>query len=238
MQQMIYPAAPECSKTQIPACGPDNWGEKKFWVIRGPVDDIIRLYLVFMECKVQITASSQTKGDKVWESIEGIERHSYSVVGSWNDFKCEAMTADEETGVWTYSGTLGANVFPNSCSYYELFRIVLDEDTDHAWYPEHALATLGESLVQGPDAGGKENYWLMRNPQAGTNFQIKFDRNALDRRRMVSWMWETPPMYNITGDYLLQLTENGQPENIVTEAPSIPALDLYTHQASKALALD
>jgi len=154
--------------------------------------------------RVEVTISSETKGGKTWESTEGFQRHSYSVVGSWNDYACEPMTPKEtDTGVvWTYRGKIGANVSDVVRCFYEFFRVCVDEDQEHTWYPEHQIAHLGESIAQGPDNGGKDNFWIMKNPQSGAEFEITFDLNALDRRNIVSWSWMVQPVYDFTGGEL------------------------------------
>merc|ERR1712060_929046 len=139
-----------------------------------------------------------------------MERHTYSVVGSWNNFQCEPMIPDQDTGVWTFGGMVGTNMSEEFRCFYELFHIVLDEDLEYAWYPDHAVATLGECIVQGPDNDGKENYWVIKSPHAGAKFEIKLDFNALDRRKIVTWTWETKPVYDFTGGALNLTLEDSQ----------------------------
>jgi len=203
MQQIMYPASARCTKTKFPACGPDAWGRGKRWLIRAPVDEIVRISLTVVEPTITVVISSETKGEKVWESEEGVARHSFSVVGSWNDFVPEAMTADQDNpGVWLYRGVIGSNISDEFRCFYELFRILLDEDPTHAWHPAQNFATLGECLVEGPDDAGEDHSWVLKNPQAGSAFEIKLDFKALDRRRIVSWTWDCPPVYDFTGGAL------------------------------------
>jgi hypothetical protein len=205
LQQLIYPKL-SGSADEGEACGPDDLGDRKNFVATGLVDELVHLQLLVDEGRV--TVRRVTKASEVlssWESVSGMDRHSYCVCGSWNLYNPEEMTRSSDESVWRFSGQMGTSMSQEYRSFYEYFHIRVDGDSRHALYPLYNYATKEECMVQGPDSKGKGAYWLIKSPHAGAKFEIVFNPKALDRRKIVTWTWAEKPVYDFRGG-LLALT--------------------------------
>merc|ERR1712232_254130 len=89
--QVIYPAVPKAMKTSIPVRGPDNKGDGKLWLLRGPIGEQVVIQLLVSEQHIVVTVSSPTKGKKTWRGADNDDWHDYFVVGSWTDWNLSPM---------------------------------------------------------------------------------------------------------------------------------------------------
>merc|ERR1719510_2442085 len=113
-------------KTNVPIRGPDDMGNGKTWLMKGPVDEIVKLRLEIDDAKITVALISETKGERVWESKEGWERHDYHLVGSWMEGKSEPMEMDfQNPGVFKCKGTFGSNWSTRFNRLVEYFKVVV-----------------------------------------------------------------------------------------------------------------
>jgi len=194
--QMIYPARPRAVRAGVPARGPDHLAGGKGWLVQGPAGDVMKVNLRLEDAHITVSVSSEVKGTKVWQSLEGWARHDYCVVGSWTDSTPVAMVADPERGVYKAFGKIrGDAATMDGRSFAEAFQIVVDEDCGHAVYPQQDAAGSGESIVLGPSAtsgaDSEGRSWVVRSHVPHARFEIIYDPHAVDRRKVVTWSWMT-----------------------------------------------
>jgi len=193
--QLIYPGKPHTSTTDVPVRGPDDLGSGKMWSIAGPVGELVKVRLEVNDGQIIVSSSSKTQGEKVWESQEGWERHSY-----WLSFAggpCTQMVADTDNpGVLRARGTIGQNYIEKFRGLCEFFNIIVDEDSNFGYYPDVAYASTGECICWGPEKIPPETPFLIKSWQAGAGFEVVLDMKAKDRRKRVTWTWDSPPQYN------------------------------------------
>uniref|UniRef100_A0A7S0B8W2 Ketosynthase family 3 (KS3) domain-containing protein n=1 Tax=Pyrodinium bahamense TaxID=73915 RepID=A0A7S0B8W2_9DINO len=181
-QQMIYPAKSGCSE-DVPVCGPDDMCNGKSWTLSGKSGEIVTLRLQVIDAHVKVTVLSNSMGTRVMQSIEGPKRHSYYVSGTFNNWAYAEMTYDEETvSTFTYSGLVG-----ESCQEY--FYISADADPGLSFFPEAEGAYPGDSIVAGPGPAAETRVFFIFSLKAGAEFKIIFDRNAVDKRKIVDVRW-------------------------------------------------
>jgi len=212
-QQCIYPSVANTENNPTAyACGPDDLGKGRSWVLRGVPGDSVKIRLETEEAKVVVKIIRQA-GEKVYESLP--ERHNYSVVASWNDYTTkDLMTRDPENpSIWRLQGVMGQNVSEDLGTFYELFQIQVDGDPNAVIYPPFPLASVGECIVEGPDDQGQENFFVLKSPNAGISFEIVLDLKALDRRNIISCKWAQPRVYDFRSGNL-QLSLEGNMEAI------------------------
>merc|ERR1712084_102644 len=116
-------------RTTVPVRGPDGYGKGKHWVVRGPADDFVTVRLRIVDAHITVKVSSEVKGSKVWESCEGWNRHTYSVVGSWTNAEPVPMVLDTlSPGVFKAYGKLREMYAQEIDGFVEVFKIVVDDD--------------------------------------------------------------------------------------------------------------
>jgi len=177
--QAIYPAMPKAMRTAVPVRGPDDRGEQKNWIVRGPTGEGVRIQLQVWEGDISVTISSDTKGTKTWTNQLGEDSRTYFVTASWNNWGFTQMTQSRKN-VYT------TKMVVESADKLESFNVVVDRDTHQVIHPEMEYAPLEVSLAQGPDDKGKSLYWAFA-AQAGTSVKITLDLTQTDKRQMVIW---------------------------------------------------
>jgi len=202
-RQLVYPAVPQAMRTTIPVRGPDCFGKGKSWLYRGPPEGIVKVRLQIVDAHVTVMACSETKGDKVWESCDGWDRHQYCVVGSWTNWTPVTMVMDPEApGVFRAYGKVRDLIVEELNCFAEFFHVVVDQDMAQAFYPQIDSSDSGEMIALGPDGDGKDKNWLVRSGAPDARFEICLDVNAADRRKIVTWSWmeaEEDGMQALTG---------------------------------------
>nr|AQS99281.1 type I polyketide synthase [Gambierdiscus excentricus] len=198
-QQLIYPSDNLCTKTTVPVRGPDHMGEGKMWVVLGKVEEKVFIRLeVDDAAKIILSVRSKSMGELVWESVEGWSRHTY-----WLAFQTgltTEMTMDEEQpGVFKARGQIGQNYSEQYRGFCEFFNVIVDEDPKFGFCPDVAFAGSGECIVWGPDKGCGDKPFLVKSWQAGAGFEVSLDLKATDKRKIVTWKWDTPPQFNFAG---------------------------------------
>jgi len=197
-QQLIYPAKPQGLRTSVPVRGPDELGAGKRWLIRGPVDEVVKIRAEIDDGKITVAVVSETKGEKVWESVEGWDRHEYWL--ALKDGPCRRMSMDPEIpGVFRARAVVGQNYDERFRGFCEFFNVIVDEDPNYAFYPEVGFASTGECIVRGPDRDCGGRPFTVKSWQAGAAFEAVLDLNATDRRRRVTWAWAAPPQLGFAG---------------------------------------
>merc|ERR1712060_813607 len=99
-------------------------------------NEAIRVQVELADGHVRVTVASEVRGEKVWHSLEGWDRHQYSVVGSWSNWVPVPMVMDpSEPGVFRAFARVSA--FPSHRHGFcvERFQIIVDEDRNQAFYP-------------------------------------------------------------------------------------------------------
>jgi len=196
--QAIYPAKPRAMKTSIPIRGPDNLDMGKAWLLRGSVGEVVNIRFEVDDAKFVLTVNSESKGESMYESLEGWLRREYSLAASWNDWMWQKMEMDPDNpGVFKFQGVIGQNYSETYRGFCEFFTIAVDEDENHVLYPEVANAGSGETMVMGPGPHGvgKENQWMVRTLTDGAMFEVVLDVNSIDRRKIVTWTWDAPQRF-------------------------------------------
>jgi len=195
--QRIYPATPGAVRTTVPVRGPNSLGEGKFWTIRGMPNEEMTVRLSIVDAHVTVSVSSEIRGEKVWESEEGWDRHQYCALASWNGWVPVQMVMDpSEPGIFRAYGKVGQNFSTQHGAYVERFHIVVDEDSSHAFYPQISDAPALQYITEGPGPPA-DKHWLIRSRLPNARFELCLDLNQSDRRRCVSWIWvEAPALPN------------------------------------------
>uniref|UniRef100_A0A7S1SEG7 Ketosynthase family 3 (KS3) domain-containing protein n=1 Tax=Alexandrium catenella TaxID=2925 RepID=A0A7S1SEG7_ALECA len=192
--QMIYPAEGNCTKTTVAVRGPDHLGAGKMWVVTGPVGELVKVRLEVDDAKIIVAIVSKSMGEKVWESTEGWDRHSY-----WLNFQggpCTKMTMDPEVpGVFRARAQIGSNFSEEYRGLCEFFNVIIDEDPTVGFCPDVSCASTGECIVWGPELGCSDRPFLAKSLQVGAGFEVILDLKAVDRRKTVTWVWDTPPSF-------------------------------------------
>lgn len=188
-KQAVYPAKPQTTRMSIPVRGPDELGHGKNWRIRGPPGDNVKIRLRVVDAQITVTLMSDTKGTKVWQSEQGWARREYFLTGSFNGWLFTPMTMDPvRPGIFKAVGTVPDKCDILNCGYLSEFQIVIDEDTDRAYYPDMNGAGSGECIVRGPDGEGAGKHFLVRtNCMPSQSFEVSLDLTAIDRRKTVTF---------------------------------------------------
>eukprot|EP00408_Alexandrium_pacificum_P034129 CAMPEP_0171292010 /NCGR_PEP_ID=MMETSP0790-20130122/71941_1 /TAXON_ID=2925 /ORGANISM="Alexandrium catenella, Strain OF101" /LENGTH=1257 /DNA_ID=CAMNT_0011761739 /DNA_START=74 /DNA_END=3848 /DNA_ORIENTATION=- len=193
--QLIYPARPQTTATNVAVRGPDDLGKGKMWQVTGAVGELVKLRLEVNDGQVIVSVTTKSQGEKVWESQEGWERHSY-----WLTFiggPAQQMTMDPELpGVFRARGTIGQNYYEKYRGLCEFFNITIDEDANFGYFPDVAYAGSNECICWGPDRVPTATPFMVKSLQAGAGFEVVLDTRAADRRKRVTWVWDTPPQFN------------------------------------------
>nr|AQS99258.1 type I polyketide synthase [Gambierdiscus excentricus] len=113
---------------------------------------------------------------------------TYYVVGSWNDNRPQAMTADHDKALGLFTFDLGP--LPMWASRYD-FQIVRNKDVIQVFHPKYgsiASEDWDEVDVEGPDEGGINKAWCIKG-KGGDRFRIDFQRNLENDQdvRRISW---------------------------------------------------
>ncbi|CAE7905325.1 Wrnip1 [Symbiodinium necroappetens] len=94
-EQVIYPAKPalDAGATAIPVRGPDAFGNGKCWRITGKHGESVRLRIEIVDALIKVSVSSLIRPDSGWTAsgVTGPARHSYWVLGSFNNWSPEQM---------------------------------------------------------------------------------------------------------------------------------------------------
>mmetsp|Transcript_134028 Transcript_134028/g.286576 ORF Transcript_134028/g.286576 Transcript_134028/m.286576 type:complete len:180 (-) Transcript_134028:235-774(-) len=166
-----------------PARGPDDLGEGKYFVVKGTPGEEVLLKFTIVDGHITVTA-----GAKEWQSVEGWERHSYSVIGSFNEGMPLPMAMDPlKPGIFTCRVQGGANWIDEMGSFADFFQVAVDDDLSKAWYPEGGGARSGDVIVRGPDSGGESQNFLARSASPGTMYDIVLDLTAEDHRKIITF---------------------------------------------------
>jgi len=183
-EQLIYPARNSCSE-DVPVRGPDNMCNEKCWHISGKVGEAVTLRLQIVDAHVTLTVLSNSMGNRVMHSVEGPHRHGYYVAASFTGWSFEPMELDPATSsTFKYRNSLGF-------SGEEFFYVAADADPGLCFFPEAEAAYPGDSIVAGPAAAADGRVFHVFGLRPGAEFEIRFDRNALDRRKLVDVRWIT-----------------------------------------------
>jgi hypothetical protein len=144
VNQLIYPAKSGAVKTTVPVRGPDSFGKKKYWQIRGMPGEELTVTLEVSDGHLRVTVASDVRGDKVWESEDGWERHSYHVYGSWTNWVPVTMVMDaQRPGIFRAFGKIQSRGF---AGFMERFYIIVDEDIHLSLYPQLTCSRPYEQL--------------------------------------------------------------------------------------------
>jgi len=197
-QQLIYPAVNGATSGDVPVRGPDDLGDGKMWLVTGPVDQLVTIRLEVSDGQVLVSVATSSQGEKVWESQEGWERHTY-----WLNFQngpCIQMSMDPEVpGLFRARYQMGRHFDEQYRGICEFFTVIVDGDPNFGFFPDFACASSGECIVWGPDRVPLERPFLVKSWQAGAGFEVALDARARDRRKMVTWSWDTPPRFVFSG---------------------------------------
>jgi len=183
--QEIYPARSGTSE-DTPVCGPDALCNSRGWRVTGKSGELVTVRVQVVDAHVTVTVISATLGTRVMHSVEGPKHHSYHIAGTFNDWKFEEMTLDEESlATFRYRGRVGE-------SGYEHFYVATDADHGLAYFPEAHSTYPGSAIVRGPGAigqAGEGKLFAISCLKPGAEFEIEFDRFADDKRRIVTVKW-------------------------------------------------
>jgi hypothetical protein len=189
-QQAIYPAKHKGLSENTPVRGPDELCGKKYFRASGRPEESVSIKLTIADAKVMVTATTESKGMREWKSLEGWERHQYSVVGSFSGAVPCPMNMDlMNPGVFTCNVTIGDDYDEKVDGFVEYFQVCMDDDADIAFYPEHNMGGSAETIVRGPDGKGADKMFFVRAPVPYASLEITLDLTSVDKRRIVTWKW-------------------------------------------------
>lgn len=104
LEQLIYPShsVVDQEASAVPVRGPDELCNGKSWKISGKYGDQISLCLRVVDGLVSV----ELKGGSPWAAhgSTGPARHSYWVVGSFNNWSPEQMIPADSPGTFAYRG--------------------------------------------------------------------------------------------------------------------------------------
>ncbi|CAJ1338538.1 unnamed protein product [Effrenium voratum] len=185
--QSIYPAKPATNSeaSEVPVRGPDELCNDKSWRISGRQGDQLRIQLKIVDAMITVSVSGVTKADSGWSAsgMTGPARHSYWVLGSFNNWTPEQMLPGERPGAFVLRGIAGP------CRQQERFTIIVDEDPDLVMYPDAPGGVPpGTAIVKGPGRAEDRDF-LLTCLKEGTEFEIWLDLAARDKRKVVDVRW-------------------------------------------------
>merc|ERR1712232_842201 len=158
-------------------------GHGKHFVMVGELGDVFRLKLRILDAAVDVTLESAKWGLKLWNSLEGWDRHQYFVAGSFNGWTPSLMTMDlGSPGLFRSRDVSGGK------GDIESFQVWVDEDNRQAFCPQGCSAALGGAIIQSPDGERHDNCFLLTDAPHSTPFEITLDLTAQDRRKTVTWV--------------------------------------------------
>lgn len=169
--QVLHPAAKHTFKTSVPIRGPDELGQGKHWVLRGPPGERLVITLKLIDGLFKLVVDSPTKGTKTWTSSEKEGWHDYYISGSWQNWGLSLMTPmpDRGKGVFHTMVTVGKE-------RREEFKIVMDRDWELSLYPEVANSGPTDSMF-GPDSWGHGLHWSIYGEE-GAEYEVILDSNT------------------------------------------------------------
>lgn len=184
-QQVIYPARPKAVNAGVPACGPDDMGKGKHFLLRGKPGEVVQVQLSIVDASVTVTMTCE-RGTTRWLSHQGWERHQYFVLGTFGDMPIRMQMDPRRPGVFSCQVLVGSLAYQGS--YADTFQVTVDGDIQQAFYPDQGpLEVPGMVIVHGPDGAGSPNKFLIRTPEPDTSFDITLDLVTEDRRQTVTW---------------------------------------------------
>jgi len=206
-QQAIYPARGKTFAMGVPVQGPDDLCAGRAWALHGDTGDMVSLRLRSIDGEIFVELSGDCIVPKVWESLQSWDRHHYYALGSWNNFEPTPLIMDPESpGTFRCRVVVDGNPisFNTDQQVYEYtFQVAVDGLPQLAYYPdceEYANTAMnGKYVACGPIAENDEKEsntlpwqrWTIRSRQVGAVFEISFNPNAQDRRRVVTWSYVT-----------------------------------------------
>mmetsp|Transcript_94336 Transcript_94336/g.250533 ORF Transcript_94336/g.250533 Transcript_94336/m.250533 type:complete len:1041 (-) Transcript_94336:155-3277(-) len=113
---------------------------------------------------------------------------SYYVVGNWNEWRPQEMTADHDKNLGLFSLEVGP--LPMWATRLD-FQVIRNKDATQVFHPQYgAIASeeWDEIEVEGPDAGGVGMTWCMKG-RGGEHFKIEFQRvvEGGKESRRITW---------------------------------------------------
>jgi len=167
----------------VPVCGPDHYGEGKYWSVSGTMGEEVKILLRVWEGEIEVSTVNTRMGVRSWTNQQAALRRKYFMCATWNDWGMTQMTADPEAE--------GATVHTITVTMTETrmvaFQIVLDEDKSQTIHPDMNLTDQLLSPAVGPDAKGEGHYWGLY-VEKGSVLDIKLDLSQEDRRKVVTWV--------------------------------------------------
>eukprot|EP00413_Alexandrium_margalefii_P046819 CAMPEP_0204607126 /NCGR_PEP_ID=MMETSP0661-20131031/59508_1 /ASSEMBLY_ACC=CAM_ASM_000606 /TAXON_ID=109239 /ORGANISM="Alexandrium margalefi, Strain AMGDE01CS-322" /LENGTH=963 /DNA_ID=CAMNT_0051618513 /DNA_START=8 /DNA_END=2899 /DNA_ORIENTATION=+ len=167
----------------VPVCGPDHYGEGKYWSMSGQMGEEVKILLRVWEGEIEVTTVNARIGVRSWTNQQAALRRKYFVCSTWNDWGMTQMTADPEAEGGTVH-TLSAKM---TKSRMVAFQIVMDEDKSQTIHPDMNLTDQLLSPAVGPDAKGEGHYWGLY-VKKGRHLDITLDLSQEDRRKVVTWV--------------------------------------------------
>jgi len=191
IEQAIYPAREKTQRMGTPIQGPDEYRRGRSWVIQGTACDLVKLKIKSAEGHMSVHVERETAETKVWESLEGWDRHHYYLLGSWTNWALTPMIMDPER-----PGTYRTRVkfVGRQFSSNHTFRISLD-GTDLVYRPECEKGTdatvYGKYIVYGPEKHfSGDMRWVLAQPaNVDVTYEVVFTPASLDKRQIVTWSY-------------------------------------------------
>jgi len=182
--QIIYPVTVRTDPS-LGACGPDNLCKDTSWSVKGTPGELVSLSLQVVDAHITIKYSTPSSGSRTVESLDGPQRHSFHVCGTFTDWQYAEMTPDPEVpGIFRYRGESGP-------TGEDTFRVCVDAEPAWTLYPELPGSYPGDSIVQGPSEVDADKCFSIFALKAGATFEIVVDRQAVDKRKTVDIKWVT-----------------------------------------------
>mmetsp|Transcript_40014 Transcript_40014/g.125970 ORF Transcript_40014/g.125970 Transcript_40014/m.125970 type:complete len:1170 (-) Transcript_40014:79-3588(-) len=166
----------------VPICGPDHYGEGKYWMMSGFMGEEIKILLRIWEGEIEVSTVNSRIGTRTWTNQQAALRRKYFVSGTWNDFGFTQMEADPNAE----GATVHYLTVTMESTRMVMFHIVMDEDRAQTIHPDMNLTDQLLSPAVGPDAKGEGHFWGMY-VEKGTTIEIKLDLSQDDRRKVVTW---------------------------------------------------
>ncbi|CAK9053852.1 Hypothetical protein SCF082_LOCUS29307 [Durusdinium trenchii] len=190
-EQAIYPAknALDADASQVFVRGPDELCNGKSWQITGKYGEQVSICLQIVDAIITVDVRSNMGSRWTATGVTGPARHSYWVMGSFNNWTQEQMICGERPGTFVYRGTAGP------CTQQERFIVTVDEDPELVLYPDTPGGVPpGLAIVKGPARVQDDRDFLLTCLKEGAEFEIVLDFTARDKRKVVDVRWLTDPV--------------------------------------------
>eukprot|EP00415_Alexandrium_ostenfeldii_P003949 UN3949 len=79
----------------VPVCGPDHYGEGKYWMVSGFMGEEIKIQFSISDGEIEVTTINARIGIRTWSNQQAALRRKYFVTSTWNNWSYTQMEGGE-----------------------------------------------------------------------------------------------------------------------------------------------